>query len=76
MPGTANLRLTFRTDTNDTFIRISFKRRGNSSAVGKTCLQITDLAEPTMNFGNLKADSPDIVIRRTGRRLATLPGVR
>ncbi|HEX7312581.1 MAG TPA: hypothetical protein VF297_01600 [Pyrinomonadaceae bacterium] len=64
VPGMANLHLTFRTDTNNTSIRISFKRRGNSSAVGTTCLKITDLAQPTMNFGNLKADSTDQVVRR------------
>ena len=64
VPGMANLRLTFRTDTTDTFIRVSFKARGNSSAIGNTCLQITDLSAPTMKFGNLKADSPDEVVRR------------
>ena len=62
--GMANVRFTFRTDTSDTNIRITFKAAGNSSAVGTTCLHIDDRAKPTMKFGNLNAGSADEAVRR------------
>lgn len=50
-PGHANLSFEFRTDTTKTDIRISFQYEGSWSALGTTCKKITDLNEPTMNFG-------------------------
>jgi len=63
-PGLANLRLDFRDDTNDTFIRISFKHAGSWSTVGTTCRQITDRSEPTMNYGWLTPDTPPTELQR------------
>jgi serralysin len=67
-PGLANLTLDFRQGTTDTDIRISFERSGSWSVLGSTCHQITDRAEPTMNFGWLNPrvdpDPPDDALRR------------
>ena len=41
-PRRANLKFGFRTDTNDTNIRISFSRPGSWSVVGTTCKSITE----------------------------------
>lgn len=60
----ANLTLTFRKDTNNTAVRISFKYRGSWSAIGTTCRNRTDLTQPTMNFGWLRPDSPEETLRR------------
>src|SRR5262245_40366650 len=49
-PGLANLKLVFQNKT-DTLIRISFKYQGSWSVLGTTCKQITDKAQPTMNYG-------------------------
>lgn len=62
--GMARLTLAFMKDTNDTDIRISFKYRGSWSAIGTTCHEVTDKAKPTMNFGRLKPNSPDEMVRR------------
>ena len=63
-PGLANLTLDFRTNTNQTDIRISFRFNGSWSVLGTTCRLITDLARPTMNFGWLTQNSTDEEIRR------------
>lgn len=63
-PGMANLRFSFRKNTTDTLIRISFKQNGNWSAIGTTCREETDRAKPTMNFGNLNSGSTEEQIRR------------
>jgi hypothetical protein len=63
-PEMANLALSFRNDTNDTDIRISFKYRGSWSMIGKTCRNITDLTQPTMNYGWLRPDSSEESLRR------------
>jgi hypothetical protein len=61
----ANIHFNFQQHPSDpTHIRISFKKKGNWSAIGTTCQRVVDTSEPTMNFGNLKADSTDEVIRR------------
>lgn len=62
-PGMANLTLDFRKNTN-TLIRISFRYAGSWSVIGTTCRQITDLTQPTMNFGWLTPDSSDDEVRR------------
>lgn len=58
----ANLQLIFLDDVN-TMIRISFRKPGNWSVIGKACLNVPP-GEPTMNFGGLNADSTDDRIRR------------
>lgn len=63
-PGMANLKFSFRTDTNDTDIRISFRYRGSWSVLGTTCRNITDRTRPTMNFGWLNRNSTDDEINR------------
>jgi hypothetical protein len=63
-PGMANLRLDFRNDTNDTLVRISFQFEGSWSTVGTSCRQITDITEPTMNYGWLTPDSTDAEVQR------------
>ena len=62
-PGLANLRFVFRQDTNNTPVRISFRQSGSWSVLGKGCLTITDLAQPTMNFGWLHSGSSDDEVR-------------
>ena len=62
-PGLANLRLIFQ-DDNDSMIRISFKYNGSWSVLGTQCRNITDLAQPTMNYGWLKPESTDDELRR------------
>lgn len=63
-PGPANLRLDFRNDTTDTLIRISFQFNGSWSTVGTTCRQVTDLTEPTMNYGWLTPNSTPAELER------------
>jgi serralysin len=63
-PGLADLTLEFRGDTNDTLIRISFRYSGSWSVIGTTCRQITDLSQPTMNFGWLTPDTSDEEVQR------------
>jgi|GEM_PF-3815086 len=60
----AHLTLSFRTDSNDTDIRISFKYRGSWSMIGTTCRNETDKTAPTMNFGWLTPSSSDESLRR------------
>ncbi len=48
-PNMANLELAFQKTGGA--IRISFKHRGAWSAIGKSCLKITDAKRPTMNLG-------------------------
>jgi serralysin len=62
-PGRANLFFDFRKDTTDTPIRISFSLPGSWSVLGTTCHRIPK-AEPTMNFGWLKPNSPVAVLER------------
>jgi hypothetical protein len=62
--GMAHVKFSFRKDTTDTLIRISFRQKGNWSAIGTTCRKVTDKAKPTMNFGNLNSDSTEEQIRR------------
>ena len=61
--GMANLYFNFIKDTNETPIRISFRQRGKWSAVGTSCKN-KPAGEPTMNFGNLTANSTPEQIRR------------
>ena len=63
-PGMANLILSFRNDTNQTDIRISFQFAGSWSVLGTTCRNITDLNEATMNYGWLTNTSTDEEIKR------------
>ena len=63
-PTMANLRLNFRKDTTNTLVRISFKYEGSWSTIGTECKQVTNKAEPTMNYGWLDANSTDDEIRR------------
>jgi serralysin len=62
-PGMANLNLVFQDNTNS-LIRISFRYRGSWSVLGTTCKQITDLTQPTMNFGWLTPASTDDEVNR------------
>lgn len=62
-PGRASLLFDFRTDTNDTDIRISFSHEGSWSVLGTTARRIPK-SEPTMNFGWLKPDSSDAELER------------
>jgi len=63
-PRLANLTLSFRKDTNDTMIRISFRYSGSWSVLGRSCKQITDLSQPTMNYGWLRPETSDDEVRR------------
>jgi hypothetical protein len=45
-------------------IRISFRFAGSWSVVGTTCKKVTDLAQPTMNYGWLTPDTPDSEVER------------
>jgi hypothetical protein len=63
-PGLADLTLAFLTDTTDTLVRISFQYAGSWSVIGTTCKQVTDLTQPTMNFGWLTPDSEDEELQR------------
>lgn len=62
-PGMANLAFVFA-NHNNTDVRISFQYKGSWSLLGKYCRRRTDTSQPTMNFGWLKPDSPDDVLRR------------
>jgi len=62
-PGMANLTLEFRRETN-TLIRISFNYSGSWSTIGTTCRQVTNRAEPTMNYGWLDPSSSDEEVER------------
>lgn len=64
VPNLANLKLTFRSDTTNTPIRISLRYSGSWSVIGTTCRQITDRTQPTMNFGWLTVASSDDEVRR------------
>ncbi|HJQ70349.1 MAG TPA: hypothetical protein VKA70_15330 [Blastocatellia bacterium] len=63
-PGLANLRLDFRDDTNDTLIRISFRFSGSWSTIGTTCRNVTNRADPTMNYGWLTPNSTPNEVQR------------
>lgn len=63
-PGPANLILDFRKNTTKTDIRISFRFAGSWSMVGTTCRNITDVTQPTMNYGWLTKQSSDDELRR------------
>lgn len=76
-PGLANLKLSFRSDTTDTLIRISFKYSGSWSTIGTTCKQVTDKSEPTMNYGWLTEQSSDsdvesVVLHEFGHALGLI----
>lgn len=62
-PGMANLTLDFRRETN-TLVRISFRFSGSWSTIGTTCRQVTNRAEPTMNYGWLAPSSSDAEVER------------
>jgi serralysin len=75
-PEMANLTLDFRRNT-DTLIRISFMYSGSWSTVGTTCKQVTNRAEPTMNYGWLNASSSDeeaerVVLHEFGHALGLI----
>ena len=53
--GPANLSFSFRKNTNNTLIRISFEGKGNWSTVGTTCRFNNDNSRPTMNLGGLSS---------------------
>jgi serralysin len=59
----ANLTLSFRADTNNTDIRISFHYPGSWSVIGTTCRDVPP-DQPTMNLGWLRADTPEGDLRR------------
>jgi hypothetical protein len=62
-PGLARLVLSFRADTTDTDIRISFKYAGSWSVIGTTCRNVPP-GQPTMNYGWLNpTTSGDEVLR-------------
>jgi serralysin len=63
-PGLANLSFDFLNPGNDSLVRISFANPGSWSVIGTTCRQITDQAQPTMNFGWLTPNSTDEEIQR------------
>jgi len=63
VPGLARLNLSFRTDTTDTDIRISFAFRGSWSVLGTTCKNVP-VSRPTMNFGWLRPDTSDAELQR------------
>lgn len=63
-PKMANLSLDFRKGTTNTDIRISFRYSGSWSTIGTTCRQVTNRAEPTMNYGWLDPSTPDEEVRR------------
>ncbi|PIG94338.1 M12 family metallopeptidase [Gloeocapsopsis sp. IPPAS B-1203] len=54
----ANIKFEFGNDPNAE-IRISFQREGSWSHLGTNALRVTNLNEPTMNFGWLRSDTPD-----------------
>jgi hypothetical protein len=62
-PGLARLMLSFRSDTTDTDIRISFRYPGSWSTIGTTCRNVPG-NEPTMNYGWLTPSTPDDEVRR------------
>lgn len=62
-PGLANLTLAFHDDPARADIRISFRHRGSWSLIGTDCKTQRDPETPTMNFGWLRPDSPDIEVR-------------
>jgi serralysin len=63
-PQLARLTFDFRRNTTETLIRISFRYSGSWSVIGTTCRQITDMKQPTMNFGWLTPESADDEVRR------------
>lgn len=64
-PGMAALRFVFVDNgTTDTNIRISFSYAGSWSVLGTSCKNITDITQPTMNFGWLNKDSTDEELER------------
>jgi len=63
VPGLANLKLSFRRDTTDTMIRISFKYDGSWSTIGRSCTQVPK-GQPTMNYGWLTPTTPTDELRR------------
>jgi hypothetical protein len=62
-PQLARLTFDFRKNTTKTLVRISFRYAGSWSVIGTTCKQITDMTQPTMNFGWLTPDSSDEEVR-------------
>lgn len=62
-PQLARLTFGFREKTTETQIRISFRYAGSWSVIGTTCKLITDMTQPTMNFGWLTPDSSDEDVR-------------
>jgi serralysin len=63
-PGMAHLTFEFRTNTNQTDIRISFQYEGSWSVIGTTCRLINDTTQPTMNFGWLNLETPQEEVNR------------
>jgi hypothetical protein len=62
-PGRANLFFDFRTDTDETDIRISFANSGSWSVLGTTAQRIPK-KQATMNFGWLTPQSSDAELER------------
>jgi serralysin len=75
--SSANLRFQWRTDSNKTDIRISFRYAGSWSLLGNQALMEADLTKPTMNFGWLNRDSTDediqeVVLHEFGHALGLI----
>lgn len=62
-PQLARLTFEFPKNITKTLIRISFRYAGSWSVIGTTCKQITDMTQPTMNFGWLTPNSSDEDVR-------------
>jgi serralysin len=63
VPGLARLTLSFRSDTTDTDVRISFQYAGSWSVIGTTCASVP-AGQPTMNFGWLTPTTDDAEVQR------------
>ena len=59
----ANLSFEYRTNTQDTDIRISFAYAGSWSLLGRYARNETDKSQPTMNYEWLHPDSTDLEIQ-------------
>ncbi len=59
----ANLTFAFRTDTQRTDVRISFRQVGSWSVIGTTCKRLSDPSKPTMNLGLSSKMSEDAIWR-------------
>jgi serralysin len=74
-PQLANLKLVFRSDTQNTPIRISFRHPGSWSTVGTTCKTVP-AGQATMNFGWLDGATDDearrVILHEFGHALGLI----